>query len=89
MNNYFVNGSSHFTYLDGVVTLNFASADVNDKGETELKDDFKVSMTAGGFNAFMNSCHDFIEEINKKNEHKEDETKTKVEKEIKSNIIKE
>lgn len=75
--NHYVNGITNVSMTGGVVTFDFVSASVNEKGETKVKDEVQISMNGMTFNSFMQICSDFINKVKESNKPKE---KTKEEK---------
>ena len=71
--NHYVNGVSNISMNGGVITFDFISATVNDKGETKIKDEVQVSMNKIAFNSFIKICSDFLDKV------KENESKVQIE----------
>ena len=78
--NHYVNGITNVSMSGGVITFDFVSASVNDKGETKIKDEVQISMNGTTFNGFMQICSDFIDKVKESNQSQEKQknvTKTK------------
>lgn len=61
--NHYVNGVSNVSMSNGVITFDFVSATLNDKGENVVKDEVQITMAGATFNGFMNICSEFIEKV--------------------------
>lgn len=61
--NHYVNGVSNVSMSNGVITFDFVSATLNDKGENVVKDEVQITMAGSTFNGFMNICSEFIEKV--------------------------
>ena len=76
--NHYVNGITNVSMAGGVITFDFVSASVNDKGEATVKNEVQISMNGMTFNNFMQICSDFINKVkesNKSSETAEDKPK--------------
>lgn len=70
--NHYVNGITNVSMTGGVVTFDFVSASVNEKGETKIKDEVQISMNGMTFNNFMQICSDFINKVKESNTPKKE-----------------
>lgn len=76
--NHYVNGITNVSMTGGVITFDFVSVSINDKGETNVRDEVQISMNPHTFSGFMQICTDFINKV------KEDSNKVPVEESGKS-----